>query len=59
MTFQSGLPIFFSKVGPIFELMSSRGRPSEPLAEADDMASAAFIILLGATAGPCKIVLHA
>jgi hypothetical protein len=57
ITFQSGLPIFFSKVGPSFELMSSRGRPSDPLAEAADIASAALIVLLIATAGPCNIVI--
>lgn len=54
-TFQSGLPRSFSRLGVIFALISSRGRPSDPAAEIDEPESKAFTAFLGAAAAPCQL----
>lgn len=51
-TFQSVLSRPFSRVGVIFPLMSSRGRPSSPPEDADEVGSADLTVLFGAAAAP-------
>uniref|UniRef100_A0A0A9CT30 Uncharacterized protein n=1 Tax=Arundo donax TaxID=35708 RepID=A0A0A9CT30_ARUDO len=51
-TFQSGLPKFFSKVGVILALMSSRGNPSDEPADVEDAVSKTLTVLFGAAAAP-------
>lgn len=54
-TFQSGQPIFFKRLGVIFALISSRGSPSKPAADVDDVESKAFTVFFGAAAAPCQL----
>lgn len=54
-TFQSGLPKFFSKVGVILALMSSRGSPSDGPADVEDEVSITLTVLFGATAPPYEL----
>lgn len=51
ITFQSVLSKPLSRVGVIFPLISSRGRPSSPPEDAD-VGSADLIVLFGAAAAP-------
>lgn len=51
-TFQSGLSKPFSRAGVIFPLTSSRGRPSSPPAETDDVVSVARTVFFGTAETP-------
>lgn len=54
-TFQSGLPKFFSKVGVILALMSSRGSPSDGPADVEDAVSKTLTVLFGGAAAPYEL----
>lgn len=51
-TFQSGLSKPLSRAGVIFPLISSRGRPSSPPADTDDVVSVILTVFFGAAEAP-------